>query len=310
MLTPQEVSTHSFSKASFGGYNMAMVDEFLDELTDDYTALYKENAALKAKLKVLVEKVEEYRATEDSMRATLLTAQKMADSIVHEAEAKRDQMLEEARSGAQERISQYGSELEAAQERLRQGQQELAEFIRASRELCERELRFLEQLPQAEVPAAAPEAEPPVEGSNTPILTTFSPLSAVPLSPPPQAHSANTMTRASSRAIAFFIVFPPIISSPGAVRSARTNVLQMNMTALYYLFARNAISISQNIHIKISNTLRTLPVTARTGSHASRRRSGAPLWQGSRARRDRAHPPSGQIFLRLRPAGSVRRPAS
>ena len=62
MLTPQEVSTHSFSKASFGDYNMAMVDEFLDELTDDYTALYKENAALKAKLKVLVEKVEEYRA--------------------------------------------------------------------------------------------------------------------------------------------------------------------------------------------------------------------------------------------------------
>ena len=58
MLTPQEVSTHSFSKASFGGYNMAMVDEFLDELTDDYTALYKENAALKAKMKVLVEKVQ------------------------------------------------------------------------------------------------------------------------------------------------------------------------------------------------------------------------------------------------------------
>ena len=59
MLTPQEVSTHSFAKASFGGYNMAMVDEFLDELTDDYPALYKENAALKAKLKVRVEKVED-----------------------------------------------------------------------------------------------------------------------------------------------------------------------------------------------------------------------------------------------------------
>ena len=155
-----------------------------------------------------------------------------------------------------------------------------------------------------------PAPESPLAGSNTPILTTFSPLSAVPLSPPPQAHSANTMTRASSRAIAFFIVFPPIISSPGAVRSARTNVLQMNMTALYYLFARNAVSISQNIHIKISNTLRTLPVTAQTGSRASRRRSVAPLWRGSQAHRDRAHPPSGQIFLRLRPAGSVRRPAS
>lgn len=51
MLTPQEVSGRAFSKAAFGGYNMAMVDEFLDELTDDYTSLYKENAALKAKLR-------------------------------------------------------------------------------------------------------------------------------------------------------------------------------------------------------------------------------------------------------------------
>ena len=32
MLTPQEVSEHAFAKASFGGYNMAMVDEFLDVL--------------------------------------------------------------------------------------------------------------------------------------------------------------------------------------------------------------------------------------------------------------------------------------
>jgi len=109
MLTPQEVSTHAFSKAVMGGYNMAMVDEFLDELTDDYTALYKENAALKAKLKVLVEKVEDYRATEDSMRATLLTAQKMADSIVHEAEAKRDEILAQAETSAREKIGRAKS---------------------------------------------------------------------------------------------------------------------------------------------------------------------------------------------------------
>ena len=129
MLTPQEVSTHSFTKAVMGGYNMAMVDEFLDELTDDYTALYKENAALKAKMKVLVEKVEDYRATEDSMRATLLTAQKMADSIVHEAEAKRDALLSRAEMDAREKIAQLQKETEAVQERLRQGQEELARFI-------------------------------------------------------------------------------------------------------------------------------------------------------------------------------------
>ncbi len=167
MLTPQEVSTHAFSKAVMGGYNMAMVDEFLDELTDDYTALYKENAALKAKLKVLVEKVEDYRATEDSMRATLLTAQKMADSIVHEAEAKRDEILAQAESSAREKIGQLRQEVETAEERLRQGQMELAKFISAARELCDRELQFLEQLPtlpvEAEIPPSQPETAETVE---------------------------------------------------------------------------------------------------------------------------------------------------
>ena len=157
MLTPQEVSTHAFTKAVVGGYNMAMVDEFLDELTDDYTALYKENAALKAKLKVLVEKVEDYRAPEDSMLATLLTAQKMADSIVREAEAKRDGLMAQAETQAQEKIAALRSEIAEAEERLQQGKQELARFIASSREICSKELAFLEQLPQlpVEQPAAA-----------------------------------------------------------------------------------------------------------------------------------------------------------
>ena len=182
MLTPQEVSTHAFSKAVMGGYNMAMVDEFLDELTDDYTALYKENAALKAKLKVLVEKVEDYRATEDSMRATLLTAQKMADSIVHEAEAKRDEILAQAESSAREKIGQLRQEVETAEERLRQGQMDLAKFISAARELCDRELKFLEQLPtlpvEAEITPSQPETAETVEQIEEKVMAAFGEESA------------------------------------------------------------------------------------------------------------------------------------
>ena len=122
MLTPQEVSSHAFPKAVVGGYNMSSVDEFLDELTDDYTSLYKENAALKAKMKVLVEKIEDYRSTEDAMRSTLLTAQKMADSIVNQAEAKRDQLLAQTESDAREKISHMQAEAATVQERLRAGQ--------------------------------------------------------------------------------------------------------------------------------------------------------------------------------------------
>ena len=194
MLTPQEVSTHAFSKAVMGGYNMAMVDEFLDELTDDYTALYKENAALKAKLKVLVEKVEDYRATEDSMRATLLTAQKMADSIVHEAEAKRDEMLAQAESAARERIGQLQQEVEAAETRMRQGQRDLQDFIAACRDVCERELALLTQLPElpVEVQAPAREAEPEqaVQQIEEKVLAAFG----------QQPEQADTQTEAAAPA--------------------------------------------------------------------------------------------------------------
>ena len=69
MLTPQEVSERAFQKASFGGYNMGRVDELPGVLTGDYCALYSENAVLKSKMKVLVDKVEEYRSTEEATAA-------------------------------------------------------------------------------------------------------------------------------------------------------------------------------------------------------------------------------------------------
>ena len=96
MLTPQEVSERAFQKASFGGYNMAQVDEFLDILTGDYSALYNENAVLKNKMKVLVDKVEEYRSTEEAMRKALMAAQRMADDLVQEAERKKAEILAQA----------------------------------------------------------------------------------------------------------------------------------------------------------------------------------------------------------------------
>ena len=157
-----------------GGYTMSMVDEFLDELTDDYTALYKENAALKAKMKVLVEKVEEYRATEDSMRATLLTAQKMADSIVREAEQKRDEMMaeanakhaaliSEAENAAYVKMGQLQQKIAETEARLQQGQAELARFIAVSEELCNRQMQLLHELPELKVSAPAVEVPASVE---------------------------------------------------------------------------------------------------------------------------------------------------
>lgn len=180
MFTPQEVSDKVFPKASFGGggYSMSAVDEFLDALTEDYTTLFKENMTLKAKLKVLAEKVEEYRSTEDAMRQTLLTAQKMAAKLVQEAQAEKDQMLADAKAEAETEVRRLEDETRAAQQKLVMAQEKLADFIRRSDELCQAQSAFLQTLPELELVPAAPAAEAvqageAVEAIEQDILTQF-----------------------------------------------------------------------------------------------------------------------------------------
>lgn len=179
MFTPQEVSEKSFPKAPFGagGYAMTSVDEFLDALTEDYASLYKENTALKAKLKVLAEKVEEYRATEDAMRSTLLAAQKMAAKLVQDAQTESAALLEEAHRQHAKALSELAQEKADAEKKLLMAQESLADFIQKSGEMCRQQSAFLDALPQMELPKpAAPAAEPraAVEDVEQNILETIS----------------------------------------------------------------------------------------------------------------------------------------
>ena len=118
MMTPQEVANCTFAKSMVGGYNMASVDDFLDKLTEDYAALYKENAALKAKLKMTVDKMAEYRESEDAIRSTLLAAQKMSTAMISEAEQKRDAVIGDATAAARNRVSELQQQIAEAERRL------------------------------------------------------------------------------------------------------------------------------------------------------------------------------------------------
>lgn len=101
MITPQQIEQVSFSKASFGGYNMQQVDEFLEPLTEDYVTLYKENALLKSKMRVLASKLEEYRKGEAAPRASDNEAKAAADQMLLETRQKCERMLKEATLKAQ-----------------------------------------------------------------------------------------------------------------------------------------------------------------------------------------------------------------
>ena len=202
MMTPQEVANSTFPKAALGGYNMAAVDVFLDKLTEDYTTIYKENAALKAKMKVLVDKMEEYHAMEDTMRSTLLTAQKMANSLITEAEAKRDALISNAEADARVRMRELAADVAAEerrlaavhedidrqiaveQERLTVAQRELSAFINAAKALCSRQFELIDRLEELDVlPAGFTVAQPEAESAEPEIEEAPAAESAKPVQP-------------------------------------------------------------------------------------------------------------------------------
>jgi cell division initiation protein len=157
MMTPQEVASHAFAKATFGGYNMAMVDEFLDTLTADYTALYNDNAILKGKLKVLSDNIEEYRATDNAMRKTLLAAQQLAETMVSEAEQKKASLVQDAEAAASKRIDELRAEIAAEEFRLKAAQEATAAYVKKLRDMHDAEIALLESLSQLIPPASEPE---------------------------------------------------------------------------------------------------------------------------------------------------------
>lgn len=150
MMTPQEAESRVFSKASFGGgYNMAQVDAFLDEILADYAVLYRDNSAMKGKMKVLVDKVEEYRSTEDAMRQALITAQNTAKSIVSSAEEQTKEAMDLVRSKADEKMAEIQAEVRNEELRLVAARQSTMEYVERLKELYTKEMEYISSLSEA-----------------------------------------------------------------------------------------------------------------------------------------------------------------
>ena len=155
MFTPQQIEQISFSKATFGGYNMDDVDQFLEPLTEDYITLYKENALLKSKMKVLVTKLEEYRKNEASMKDAIVNAQKTCDMMVKEAEAKCTQMLKDANAAAVENAKNADVLIAAENARVEEARRTAAAKIDELQDQIRACITALDRIKDSNAPAPA-----------------------------------------------------------------------------------------------------------------------------------------------------------
>ena len=178
MIPAQDIREKGFERARMGGYDMASVDDFLEELADDVAATQKENAVLKSKMKVLVDKIEEYRSNEEALNAAILSAQKLAVQIESEARQRAADTIAEAEKKAQETLGSISSRADAEEKRLADAKAAAAKYIEAAKALCHTQLGKLDKIAdemgvEEPAPAAAPapaEEPVPVEESAQPSI--------------------------------------------------------------------------------------------------------------------------------------------
>ena len=118
MITPLDIENKRFAKQMVNGYNVEEVDDFLDELTIDYTKNYKEVTELRAKVEELNNSLVQYKTIESTLQNTLVMAQSTAEEVKNVAKQKADQIIEEAKVNAQKQVDELNNEIIQKQKEL------------------------------------------------------------------------------------------------------------------------------------------------------------------------------------------------
>ena len=118
MITPLDIENKRFSKQMVNGYSVEEVDDFLDELTVDFTKNYKEVNELRTKVDELNKSLVQYKTIESTLQNTLVMAQTTAEEVKNVAKQKADQIVDEAKANAQKKVDELNNEIILKQKEL------------------------------------------------------------------------------------------------------------------------------------------------------------------------------------------------
>ena len=118
MITPLDIENKKFGKQMMNGYSVEEVDDFLDDLTVDYSKNYKEISELRSKVDELNASLAHYKTIETTLQNTLLMAQETAEEVKNVAKQKADQIVDEAKVNAQKQVDELNNEIIMRQKEL------------------------------------------------------------------------------------------------------------------------------------------------------------------------------------------------
>lgn len=181
-MTPQDIREKTFEKAMFGGYDMAAVQNYQEEVATELANAQKEIAVLKGKMKVLVDKIEEYRASEDAMRLAILSAQKVGKQIEDDAQARADKILSDANATSDRILGGLQQETANEEAKLLNAKTSCAKFLEDVRNLCLTQLDYLDGIAASKA-ASAPRAAARPTVSAAPVEPVSAASAAQPEAP-------------------------------------------------------------------------------------------------------------------------------
>ena len=226
-MTPQDIREKTFEKAMFGGYDMAAVQNYQDEVATELANAQKEIAVLKGKMKVLVDKIEEYRASEDAMRLAILSAQKVGKQIEDDAQARADKILSEAKNTSDRILGGLQHETANEEAKLLNAKTSCAKFLEDVRNLCLTQLEYLDGVAGSKA-ASAPRAARPAE--------TAAPAEPVPAAPAeqPEAPAAGQPVQAEPVYAAETVSAAPVEAQPVETDDTAADSAADDATQLYH----------------------------------------------------------------------------
>ncbi len=173
MISSEDVRRVTFEKA-FQGYRRDDVDDYLKQVAQSMDELAAQNDDFQKKLVVLAQRIDQYRAEEDTLRTTMINAQRLGENVIREAKQKAAEIIRTANIKAEDREQRSRDDVELAKQEIVTLKSEADSFKRSLIEMYRKHINLINKLPdytpQPEDAPARP-VQPAAEPVQAPVQT-------------------------------------------------------------------------------------------------------------------------------------------
>lgn len=177
MISSEDVRRVTFEK-SMRGYRCDDVDDYLKQVAESMEELSAQNDDLQKKLVVLAQRIDQYRAEEDTLRTTMINAQRLGENVIREAKQKAAEIIRAANMKAEDREQRARDDVELAKQEIVTLKSEADSFKRSLMEMYRKHINLISKLPEYRKPEDEPVQTEPAQPAAAP-----EPVQSAPMEP-------------------------------------------------------------------------------------------------------------------------------